>query len=117
MSRGRRRVRPSGVLRDGVRAGRERERLAERAGATAGGGEGGERAGEAAQAIYVDQLCGNTALWITDNFTYGDVNHMICFDDAGSINMPLDWVGAFWGGAHTQTYPGPNSRFGGVSLD
>lgn len=108
---------------------------------------------EAAQAIYLDRLCqSSTALWITDNGSYGDINHMLCFEDAGYMDIPSDWWGAYWGGAHTpvaiypgarggqlwylnsycdvgcsvsfqawtqkslQTYPGPNSKYAGVSL-
>lgn len=96
---------------------RERARLSAEAGAGAepgAAGEGGEAVGEAARAIYVDRLCGPTSLWITDNLTYGDPNHMICFDDAGTMSMPSDWVGAYWGGAHTPVELWGGARSGRV---
>ena len=63
--------------------------------------EGAEPVGEAAQAIQVDPYCYGSSLWISDNGTWGDLTHMICFADHGYMDMPSEWKGQFWGAART----------------
>src|SRR5262249_12500355 len=62
---------------------------------------GREKVGEAASAINVDPACSNYSVWITDNPTWSDMTHVICFYLPGSMPMPPDWQPPYWGGTHT----------------
>lgn len=55
---------------------------------------GQENVGEAAAAISVDTACAKTSLWITDNGSWGDATHMLCYAGTGFMNLPSSWSGS-----------------------